>query len=323
MNRRDTVLALLALGAAPLAVFAQQARLYRVGVIFQGGAYSVAIDGLRDGFKELGLEEGKQFVLHVRDAKGDLKSVEAVARSLEGEKVDLIYTVTTSVTLAVKRATKNVPIVFYAGGDPVAFGLVESLRKPGGRLTGISGRFTDLTAKRLQLLKEVIPRLRRVVTFYSSDNPAAQRSVKIARDAARQLKVELVERLVASVEELRTALRALRPGEADALFYVSDAMVGSQEELIIETARAKRLPTMFAEKESAAKGALTSYGVSYYTIGRLSARYVQRVLLGADPGTLPVEQVDRLDFVINLKTAKALGITIPQSVLVRADEVIR
>ncbi|HYN21938.1 MAG TPA: ABC transporter substrate-binding protein [Thermoanaerobaculia bacterium] len=322
--RRSALTGLLILGlfAAPLAVEAQQARVYRVGVVLQGGAYSQAVDGLRDGLRELGFAEGKQFVLQVHDAKGNLKSVEPAARSFEGEKVDLIYAVATSVTLAAKRATQSTPIVFYAGTDPVAFGLVESLRKPGGRLTGIHGRFTDLTAKRLQLLKEMLPRLRRVVTFYSPDNPAARESIKIGRDAARQLNVELVERPVTSVEELRVGLRALRPGEADAFFYVADAMMTSQAELIINTAKAKRLPAMFADKDSAAKGALASYGVSFYTIGRLSARHVQRILLGADPGDLPVEQVDRLHFVINLKTAKALGLTIPQSVLTRADEII-
>jgi putative ABC transport system substrate-binding protein len=313
----------LGLILAPLAVEAQQARVYRIGVILQGGPYYAAIEGLRDGLRELGLEEGKQFVLHVRDTKGDLKSVEAAARSLEEQKVDLIYALGTSITLAAKRATKRVPIVFYAGTDPVAVGLVESFRKPGGRLTGIHGQFSDLTAKRLELLKEMIPKLRRVVTFYSPDNSAAQRSMKIARDAARQLKVELVERPVASVEELRAGLRALRPGEADALVFGSDAMVNSQAELIIDTARAKRLPTMLPYQESGAKGALASYGESYYALGRLSAKHVQRVLLGGDPGDLPVEQLDRPHFVINLKTAKALGLTIPQSLLVRADEIIQ
>jgi putative ABC transport system substrate-binding protein len=309
--------------AAPFIAGAQQARVYRIGVILQGGPYSAAIDGLRDGLREVGLEEGKQFVLHVRDTKGDLKSVEAAARSLEDQKVDLIYALGTSVTLAAKRATKSVPIVFYSGGDPVAVGLVESFHKPGGRLTGIHGQGLDLTAKRLELLKEMIPRLRRVVTFYSPDNPVAQRSMTIARDAARQLKVELVERPVASVRELRASLRALRPGEADAFFFVSDAMVNSQEELIIDTAMAKRLPTMLPYKGSVAKGALASYGESYYALGRLSAKHVQRVLLGADPGDLPVEQLDRVHFVINLKTAKALGLTIPQSLLLRADEIIQ
>jgi putative tryptophan/tyrosine transport system substrate-binding protein len=309
--------------AAPLAVEAQPARVYRVGVVLHGGPYFSSIDGLRDGLRELGLEEGKHFVLLVRDSKGNLKSAEAAVRSLEAEKVDLIYAMTTSVTLATKRATKSVPIVFYVGTDPVSVGLVESFRKPGGRLTGIHGQFTRLTAKRLELLKEMVPRLRRVVTFYSPDNPAAQQSVKIARDAARQLKVELVERLVTSVEELRAGLRALRPGEADAFLYVSDAMVASQAELIIESARAKRLPTMFQERGSVAAGALAAYGESFYTIGRLAAKHVQRVLLGADPGDLPVEQNDRLHFVINLKTAKALGLTIRQSLLLRADEVIQ
>jgi len=169
----------------------------------------------------------------------------------------------------------------------------------------------------------MVPRLRRVVTFYSPDNPGAQQSMKIARDAARQLKLELVERPVASVEELRAGLRALRPGEADAFFYVGDAMVASQSTLIVEAARAKKLATMFHQRETVAMGALASYGVSYYELGRLSAKYVQRVLLGANPGELPVEQVDRLYFVINLKTAKALGLTIPQSLLQRADEVIQ
>jgi putative ABC transport system substrate-binding protein len=323
MNRRDTVLALLALGATPLAASAQQARVYRVGVVFQGGAFSRAIDGLRDGLKELGLEEGKQFVLHVRDTKGDLGSVEAVARALEGEKVDLIFTVATSVTLAAKRATKIVPIVFYAGTDPVAVGLVESFRKPGGRLTGVYSHFTNLTAKRLELLKTIAPGLRRVVVFHSPDNRAAQESVKIAREAALLLKMALIERSVASVEDLRAGLRALHPGDADAVLEVSDAMVVSQAQLVIDAAKAKRLATMFQSEESVAEGGLASYGTSLYAIGQLAATHVKRVLLGADPGNLPVEQVDKLQFVINLKTAKVLGLTIPQSLLLRADEVIR
>ena len=138
----------------------------------------------------------------MRDTKGDPKSVEAVARSLEAEKVDLIYGLGTSVALRARRATKSVPIVFYAGIDPVAVGLAESLRKPGGRLTGIYTRTMDLTAKRFELLKEMVPRLRRALVFYDPDNLSAQQAVKLARDAARQLKLELVERPVASVEAL-------------------------------------------------------------------------------------------------------------------------
>ena len=136
----------------PMVVEAQQARLYRVGVVLQGGSYSAAVDGLRDGLKDLGLEEGKQVVLHVQDTRGDLRAVESAARGLEREKVDVIYAVATSVAVVVKRVTKRVPIVFYAGTDPVASGLVQSFRNPGGRLTGIHSQFADLGAKRLELL---------------------------------------------------------------------------------------------------------------------------------------------------------------------------
>ena len=322
MERRTFLGALAGILAAPLAAEAQQARVHRVGVILQGGPYLRAVDGLRKGLAELGLEEGKQVVLHVSDCKGDLKAVEKAAGDLEREKVDLIYSLGTSVTLVVKRATKTVPIVFNAGSDPVAFGLVESFRKPGGRLTGIYSRFTDLTAKRLELLKEMLPRIHRVVTFYNPGNAVAQRGVKVARETARQLKLELLERRVASVEELRAALRTLRPGEADAYFSMPDGMVISQGALVVDVMSARKLPAMFAELDSVAKGGLASYAVSYYALGRLAAKDVQRILLGANPGDLPVEQFDQLQLVINLKTAKALGLTIPPSLLQRADQVI-
>ena len=309
--------------AVSLGVEAQQPRTYRVGVLIQGGSAVSSVAGLRDGLQELGLEHGKQVVLHVRDVKGDLKAVEAAAGSLEDEKVDLICAIATSTTLAAKRATKSVPIVFYAGSDPVAIGLVESFRKPGRRLTGIYGWTTELTAKRLQLLRDIVPGLRRIVTFYNPNNRSAQHAMTVARDAARELKVELLERPVGSIEELRAGLRALRPGDADAHLHVSDAMMTSQADLIIQTATAKKLPTMFQEKEAVDRGALASYGISYYAIGRLLAKHVQRVLLGADPGDLPIEQLDRLHFVINLRTARAIGLTIPQSVLARADDVVQ
>ena len=308
--------------AAPLAAESQPTRVYRVGVIIQGGPYAQAVEGLREGLRELGFEEGKQIILYVRDAKGDLKTVEAAARELEQDRVDLIYSVTTSVTLATKHATKSVPIVFHVGADPVAQGLVQSYRKPGGRLTGIHSQLTDVTAKRLELLKAMVPKAHRIVAFYSPRNPAAEQSVQFARDAARQLRVELVERRVASVEGLRASLRELRPREVDAFLYVSDAMVGSQAALIIETAREKRLPTIFQDPANVDQGALASYGFSYRAVGRMSAKQVQRVLLGVNPGDMPVEQLDTLHFAINLKTAKTLGLTIPQSLLQRADQVI-
>lgn len=313
---------LLALLGTPFSLGAQQGRSYRVGIILLGGSYHRAVDGLRDGLKELGLEEGRHLIFHLREVKGDLALVGAAANALEAEKVDLIYTVTSSVTAAAKRVTKSVPIIFYAGNDPVSMGLVESFRKPGGRLTGIYSRFTDLTAKRFELLREMIPGLRRIVTLYRPDSPATPVAIKAIREAAGKLKIELIERPFASVDELRASLSALRPGEADAIYSV-DAMVISQAQLVVDIANTKKLATIFSDRETAINGALATYGTSYYAVGRLAAKKVERVLLGANPGDLPVEQLDRLSLVLNLKTANALGLAIPQSVLARADEVIQ
>jgi len=312
----------LSTGLAPPVADAQPTKVYRIGVVLQGGPYYQAIKGLKDGLKELGVEEGTQYLLDIRDVQGDLKAVEAAARTLEQENVDLIYSIPTSVTLAAKRATAKVPIVFYAGTDPVVVGLVQSFAKPGGRLTGVHSLSTDLTAKRLEILKEILPTLRRVVTFYDPGNVSARESARAAQEAARQLHIQLVERHVQSVEALRADLGMLKAKEVDACFLVSDAMVISQTQFIVDTANAKKLPTMSSERGFVVAGGLASYGVSYYALGRLSAKYIHRVLLGTSPADLPVEEFARLELVLNARTARELGLTIPQSVLIRADEVI-
>jgi putative ABC transport system substrate-binding protein len=310
--------------AAPLAAQAQQAgKKYRVGVVLEGGPYYAMIDGLKGGLKDLGFEEGTQYILLIRDVKGNPKALEETARALEQEKVDLIYSLATSVTLAVKRATTSVPIVFYAGTDPVVVGLVTSYAKPGGRLTGVHSRTTDLEGKRLEILKEISPKIRRVAAFYDPGNAAARENAKSVREAARQLRIEVVERHVRSVEELRAGLQALKPGEVDALAHVADAMLISQSKLVVDMAKAKKLPMISNERSFASEGGLASYGVNNFAVGRQSAKYVHRVLLGTSPADLPVERVDRFELIINLKTAKALGLTIPPSVLQRADEVIQ
>jgi putative tryptophan/tyrosine transport system substrate-binding protein len=316
------VLATFVLASVNLAQ-AQQSEIYRVGVIHEGGAaYYAAIDGLKDGLREVGFAESKDYVLEIRDLKGDRKAAAAVATNLEREKVDLIYVLATSVTTVVKGATTKVPIVFAVGEDPVVAGLVASYAKPGGRLTGVHNLAGDLTAKRLEILKEILPELRRVVTFYDPSNKVALDAAKSAREAARMLNIAIVERHVASVEELRLGITALKAPEADAYLSNNDAMVTSQAEFIIDTARAKKLPTMFSQPDLVAKGALVSYGVSNYEIGRLSAKYVQRVLTGTSPQNLPVESFSRMELVVNLKTAREIGLTIPQALRLRADEVI-
>jgi putative ABC transport system substrate-binding protein len=314
-------LAALVLGSVPLAQ-AQPDKVFRIGVVHEGGPFYIVVEGLKDGLKELGLDAGKHYVLEVRDLKGDRQAAEEAARSLEREKVNLIYAVSTSVTTMVKRATAEVPIVFAVGADPVVAGLVESFAKPGGRFTGVHYSSADLTGKRLEILKAILPELRKVVTFYDPSNEVALANAKSAREAARQLKIELVERQVASVEELRLGVGALKAQDADAYFYINDAMVTSQAQFIFDTARAKKLPTMFHEPTLAAQGALAGYGVSYYEVGRLSAKYVQRVLAGTSPRNLPVETISRVGLAVNLKTAREIGVTIPQAVRLRADKVI-
>jgi len=304
-------------------VKAQQAKVYRVGVIHPGGPYKAVVDGLRDGLRQSGMEEGKHFVLDIRDAKGDLKAVEEAARNFEHEKANLIYAVTTSAVTAVKNVTSKSPIVFAVGSDPVASGLVQSFGKPGGRLTGVQYSATDLTGKRLEILKEMLPKLSRVVIIYNPNNRMSVEAAGLAREAARHLGVQLIERQATSVEELRQRVGALKAKEADAYFYISDAMVTTQAQLVIDMAMSKKLPTMFAEQNLVAMGGLASYGQNFHETGRLSAKYVQKIMTGAPPGDLRVEIVDKFELVINLKTAKQIGLTIPPNVLARADKVIK
>jgi putative ABC transport system substrate-binding protein len=275
-----------------------------VGVLVPGEAWYEIIDGLRVGLKQLGLEEGKQGTLTIRDWKGDAKEAEAAAKSFEQEKVSLIYTTSTSSTIAARRATVDIPIVFCAGADPVVLGLVDSFARPGGRLTGIYQPATDLTGKRLEILKEIVPKLRRVVTFYDPRHAVAIESSKLAREAARHMGLQLVERHFTSVEELQAAVRALRTGEVHAYLAVSDPTASNQAQLIIDTARDKKLATMFDHLSHVTRGGLTSYAVSFHEMGRLSAKYVQRMITGVKPQDLPVEGIDKIELVINLKTAK-------------------
>jgi putative ABC transport system substrate-binding protein len=282
MKRKITGLALCAmLFALSVPGEAQQAKVYRVGAIHQGGPYGAVVDGLRDGLRQLGYQEGKQILLEIRDTKSDPKLVEEAAKTFEREKVNLIYAVTTLVATAVKNVTSQIPIVFSVGTDPVGTGLVQSFGKPGGRLTGVQYSTTDLTGKRLEILKEILPKLSRVVTLYNPSNRMAVEAVTLAREAARHFRVQLVERHATSVEELRQALEALKAKEVDAYFYTSDSMVTSQAQLVIDMAMSKKLPTMFSEQSLVAMGGLASYGQNFHEVGRLSAKYVQKVLTGA------------------------------------------
>jgi putative tryptophan/tyrosine transport system substrate-binding protein len=304
------------------AAYPQGGSVRKVGVILQGGSWYEVVEGLREGLKGIGFEEGKQYALDIHDMHGEIGTVEQEARTLEQQQVALLYTLSASVSVAAKRGTSKTPIVFVVGTNPVVVDLVESIRKPGGRLTGVQFRATDLTGKRLEMLLEIAPRVHRVVAFYDPQNPAARESAHEAREAAQKLNLELVERHVNSVSQLQKALEAFKGDEADAVIAISDAMVDSQIQYIIDMANALKLPTMLYDPAAVAKGGLATYSADFKEVGRLSAKYVYRILQGANPAEFPVEGADKLLLVINLKTARQLEIKIPESVLTRADKII-
>jgi putative ABC transport system substrate-binding protein len=227
-----------------------------VGAIYLSGHHQVIVDGLRQGLRDLGLEEGKHYVLDVREVTGgDWPAVGQAARDIERANVEVIYAVTTQVALGAKRATAKVPIVFYVGVDPVAAGLVQSFAKPGGRLSGVHSLSRDLTVKRMEILKEMIPKLRRMVTFYDSRESISTENAQLARKVAQQMGLQLVERHLDSVEETRGVLQGMTSGGGQAYFHTPGGTATSQAPLIIDAARTKKLPTMFTTPASWCSGA--------------------------------------------------------------------
>ena len=305
------------------AALGQPAKPYRIGVVHPGGSQYETLDGLRQGFKDLGLHEGRHISLDIRDVKGDASAAEREAAALEKENVGLIYALTTPVITKAKAATGKTSIVFCIGSDPVTGGLVDSFAKPGGRLTGVHYLVRDLTGKRLEILKEILPKTGRVLTFYDPTSRVAADGAALAREEAKRLGIKLIERHVHSAEELKTETNKIKTGEADAFLFAPDPLIGSQSQLIIDVAKAKKLPTMFQEQGMVGKGALAAYGQNYQEIGRVSAKYVQQILNGANPRDMKIETVDSVELAINLQTAKHLGVTIPPQVLTRAKKVIR
>jgi putative ABC transport system substrate-binding protein len=323
MTRKIFLLIALLFVLSSQPAIGQQTKSNRIGVLHPGGSQYETLDGLREGLKELGLAEGKQLILDIRDVKGDASATEKEATALEKENVSLIYALTTPVITKAKAATSKAVIIFCIGSDPVTGGLVDSFVIPGGRLTGVHYLVRDLTGKRLEILKEILPKISRVLTFYDPTNRVAAEGATLARDEAKRLGIKLIERHVRSVEELKTETQKLKAGEADAFLFTPDPMVSSQSQLIIDVGRAKKLPTMFQEQSLVAKGALAAYGQNYREVGRVSARYVERVLNGANPRDMKIETVDSVELAINLQTAKQLGVTVPPQVLARAKKVIK
>jgi len=313
--------------ASPLAAEAQQAgRLPRLGYL---GASSPTLEpeileAFRQGLRDLGYVEGQSIAIEYRWAEGHEDRLPELATELVGLKVDVIVTAGTPGTLAAKRATQTIPIVMTATGDPLQSGLVTSLARPGGNVTGFSTLRSELEGKRLDLFRQTFPKFSRVAMLWDSANPSTKFYLQHIEAAARASHVTLQPAVpVRRLEDLDRAFAAIARGHADALFVVSGRSLLAERGRIVDFAAKSRLPAIYPYREYVETGGLMSYSANYPDLYRGAALYVDKILKGAKPADLPVQQSARFDLAINLKTAKALGLTIPPSLLGRADQVIQ
>jgi putative tryptophan/tyrosine transport system substrate-binding protein len=320
----------LALGTMVLAfgVFAQAqqpTKIPRIGYLttVSFSAQSSRIEAFRQGLRELGYGEGKNIVIEWRYAEGKLDRLPALLAELVRLKVDVIVTAGPPGTRAAKEAAVTIPIVMAQDSDPVANGFVASLARPGGNITGLATLSPEISGKRLELLKETIPRLSRVAVLGTSTEPGNVQSLKETELAARALGVKLQYLDVRGPNDIESAFRAASKGRADAVLVLASAIFAAHRTQVVEHAVNSRLPAIFWLSDFVEDGGLMTYGVSFADLFRRAATYVDKILKGAKPADLPVEQPTRFELVINLKTAKQIGLTIPPNVLAQADRVIK
>ena len=327
MNKRRKLI--IALGAsalaAPLPSFAQQpVKIARIGFLGAASAsgYAKQLDGFRLGLRDFGYMEGKNIVLEYRWAEGNYAQLAELAAELVRSKVDVIVTHGTPGTRAAKGATTTIPIVMAISGDAVATGLVVSLPRPGGNITGSTFFDPELSAKQIELLKEILPRITRVAVLVNPDNPVIGPMSKAIEITTKSLNLGLQQFAVRGPNEFENAFSAMVQKSVEAVAIQEDGMLNANVRTAGDLAMRKRLP-LIGNTEVPRAGGVLGYGVNFPEVFRRAAYFVDKILKGAKPADLPVQQPTKFELVINLKTAKALGITIPQSLLSRADEVIQ
>lgn len=306
--------------AACLPALAQR-RIPRVGYvyIFKEGPSRPFVLDFEDRMKALGWINGQTYTLEVRDADGDMDKLAAMTRELVESRVDVIVAACTPEGRVAARFTRTIPIVMAATGDPVAAGLVASLAHPGGNITGSSGMMLEMSAKRLALLKEAFPKVTRAAILWNPARPDNKPEMEAMQAAGQALGIQLESVPVRTRPEIDDVLGLLK---TDALLNAGDPLVSSKAGAIVDYAMKARIPGLFESREFVDRGGLMSFGPNFPELHRRAADYVDRILRGAKPGDLPIEQPSRFEFIVNLKTAKQMGWTIPQSVLGRADQVI-
>jgi putative tryptophan/tyrosine transport system substrate-binding protein len=295
----------------------------RIGVLTESWGPTPTTVGLRDGLLALGYREDEQFVLGVRFTQGDLAALPAAARELVQLGVDLIFvSASVGVAQAAQMATDRIPIVFAAVGDPLGSGLVQSFARPGGNITGVTNLSLDLSPKRLELFRQTVPTLKRVLYPYNPADSYAMAQVGVYRDAARRLGIELVEQTLHSEEKAQASLAQVRKGHVDGIL-APDSISFNIPGFVLEATSLQAIPTMFPAAFWVERGGLVSYGPDLYAMGRQSARLVDKILKGMDPAEIPVEVNPTIEFTINLKVAKTLGMAIAPEILYQADRLVR
>lgn len=306
------------LGSAP-AARAQAPKVFKIAIVTPAMVqWHSTTEGFRDGLKEFGYMEGKNVVFEARAAQGDMARVPQLAAELVQWKPDLLFCVSD----ACRRDTGKIPMVFVQVSDPVRIGLVEGIARPGGNITGIANLRAELTAKRLELFKEIVPSLRRVLVTYDPREKDERDSVELARSAASRLRLTLLERPITAPLDIEPGLAELKEGGRDGILIVQSGTNLNISGRSLEVASSNKLPTMYPASFWTKFGALASYGPDQYLQGRQAARLAQKILAGTPPREIPVELPDRIEFIINLKTAKRLGLLVPRQSLLRADRVI-
>jgi putative ABC transport system substrate-binding protein len=326
VTRRAVFAAVFALGAlaAPLAALAQPpAKVPRVGVIGEGSGTEPLLAAFRQGLRDLGYVEGRNILVEYRSTHGVLDRIPGLAAELVRLRSAVLVVGGTVSALSVKAATTTVPIVFTQAGDPVGSGLVASLARPGGNVTGLSNLAPGLAPKQLEVLRTAAPHAYRVAVLYNPVNPTAGSALEEARAAARAMTLDLKVLEVRRPAELAGAFTALTGWRAEGLLVVSDPVFGNDLAQLAKLTGRHRLPAVYSRREFVDAGGLVAYGPSFEDNYRRAAAYVDRILRGTRPGDLPVEQPTRFELAVNLRTARALGLTIAQDLLLRADRVVQ
>ena len=322
MRRREFITLVGGAAAWPLAAVAQQPKVWRIGVLAAVPPTPAMLSAFRDGMRGRGYVEGQNLSIDVRWPQGSFDQDPSVVAELVNSNVDAIVAWATPATIAAHRTTSTIPIVMAGVGDPVGSGFIASLARPGGNITGLSAITIDLSAKLVELFSELVPGMKRIGMVHNPNNPGTTMALRETEDAARKLNMQVAVVNAQTSEEFDRAFAQLSAESVDGVMVIPDATVIEYSQRIAELAQSARLPTAFQRRENVDAGGLLSYGTDLSSLFRQAAFYVDRILKGEKPADLPVMQPTKIELVINLKTAKALGLTVPLIMQMTADELI-